>query len=203
VPPFLSLRAVLILGSFLIVLSSDDDDDEEEIIARTTPVASTSKSKVRLLGAWFGARARRFVGGGGLTSILSKTSTLRFGGDPPFSYRQITPCSRVCGSRDPGRGAHVDRIGASARLGGAGAGRLAPRRQKCRLSPTDATRRTRTRRESACEHNAALRSPRKTKNGKVRKVDTKRKLTALSQGVRDRRSVGGGCWSSSSSVVVS
>ena len=37
-------------------------------------------------------------------------------------------------------------------------------------------------------NNAALRSPRKTKTGKVRKVDTKRKLTALSQGVRDRRS---------------
>lgn len=37
-------------------------------------------------------------------------------------------------------------------------------------------------------NNAALRSPRKTKSGKVRIVDTKRKLTALSQGVRDRRS---------------
>ncbi|GAA5870838.1 hypothetical protein JCM3774_001690 [Rhodotorula dairenensis] len=48
-------------------------------------------------------------------------------------------------------------------------------------------KRLKAKRETAL-NNAALRSPRKSKSGKVRKVDTKRKLTALSQGVWDRRS---------------
>ncbi|GAA5984086.1 hypothetical protein JCM10908_006044 [Rhodotorula pacifica] len=50
-----------------------------------------------------------------------------------------------------------------------------------------ANKRLKAKREATL-NNAALRSPRKTKSGRVRKVDTKRKLTALSQGVRDRRS---------------